>query len=167
MEMRLNPSARQREILQKTGISTVEELMYADLRKVGWDKADAFYAAFHDIYSSYSLRDQKKLMTHFDSDEHIIARINGKGDKKSVLPLDVIAKETSKEKILSDLLLARSKLKQGSKEWIDITSRIADYAKIKQDEIKTEEQPIRYLLPVRYPTSCKNCLLNQNQNKKK
>lgn len=152
--------------MQKAGIETVEELIYADLRHAGWDKGDAFYAAFHHIYSSYPMKDQRKLMASFESDEHIKDRIAGPDQSKLIMPLDELAKATSKEKILSDLLEARKHTKSGTKEWNDLTKMIADYAKIKQDEIKTDEQPIRYLLPVRYPTSCKNCLINQNKKKK-
>lgn len=166
MEQRLSPSAKQREILQKTGIETVEELMYADLRKVGWDKADAFYAAFHHLYSNYTMKDQRKLMASFENDPNIKDRMVDADPNKDIIPLDELAKATSKEKILSDLLKARKRTKEGTKEWNDLTKMIADYAKIKQDEIKTDEQPIRYLLPVRYPTSCKNCLINQNKKNK-
>lgn len=163
MEQRLSPSAKQREILKKTGIGTVEELIYADLRRVGWDKADAFYAAFHHLYSAYPLKDQKKLMASFDADQSIKDRIAGPDPGKEILPLDELAKATSKEKILSDLLKARMRTREGTKEWNDLTKMIADYAKIKQDEIKTDEQPIRYFLPARYPKSCKDCLINKNK----
>lgn len=161
--MRLQSSATQREILSKTGISSVEELMYADLRRVGWDKSDAFYAAFHDLYSDYPMSQQKKLLKSFEGNPAIQQRImKTVKDDNGMIPLDELAKETSKEKILSDLVLARSKTKPGTKEWIDITSKIADYAKIKQDDIKTDEQPIRYHLPVHYPRTCRDCLIYQN-----
>lgn len=163
MEQRLSPSAKQREILQKTGIETVEELIYADLRRVGWDKGDAFYAAFHHIYSDYPMKDQRKLMASFESEPSIRDRIAGPDPGKDIIPLDELAKATSKEKILSDLLKARKRTREGTKEWNDLTKMIADYAKIKQDEIKTDEQPIKYFLPARYPSSCKDCLIYQNK----
>ena len=162
---RLRPSAKQREILQKCGLSTVEELMYADLRRLNWDKADAFYAAFHHLYSDYPLRSQKELMSHLESGPCIKDRISGADQGKDIIPLDELAKATSKEKILSDLLKARKRTREGTKEWNDLTKMIADYAKIKQDEIKTDERPIRYYIPVRYPTSCKNCLVVLNKKK--
>lgn len=162
--MRLQSSAIQREIMDKTGIRSVEELMYADLRRAGWDKSDAFYAAFHDSYDEYPTKSQQmKLLKALEGDPVIQERISKVvKDDNGMIPLEELAKETSKEKILSDLVVARSRLKTGTKEWIDVTSKIADYAKIKQDEIKTDEQPIRYHLPVRYPRTCKDCLIYQN-----
>lgn len=87
--------------------------------------------------------------------------MNGEGQGND-LSADDLAKATSKERILSDLLKARALTKPSSKEWIDITAKIADYARIKQDEIKEEDTTIHYFIPVNYPTSCKDCLLHQN-----
>ena len=73
----------------------------------------------------------------------------------------------TKEKILSDLLMARKGTAEGSKEWSDLTKMIADIAKVKQDEIKVDDEPIKYFLPAHYPTSCKDCLLALNNCKNK
>lgn len=167
MDARLQTSASMRDILDKAKIDTVEELMYADLRKVGWEKSDAFYVSFRHIYGTYPLSQQKTVMTRLENDAHIKARIADVKDDKNVIPLDELAKATSKEKILSDLLIARKRTREGTKEWNDLTKMIADYAKIKQDDIKTDEKPIRYFLPARYPKSCKDCLINQNKNRRK
>lgn len=139
--------------------------MYADLRHVGWDKADAFYAAFRHLYSNYPKREQMKVMTRLENDPSIKARIAGNEEKE--ITLEELAKETSKEKILSDLVKARRLMKEGTKEWIEITSKIADYTKIKQDEIKTDERRILYHLPARYPNRCEDCLIYQNGRQKK
>lgn len=160
--MRLQTSASQRETLSKTGIHSVEELMYADLRRSGWDKADAFYASFRHLYSTYTMNQQKKLMAQFENDPAIKKRIAGLEKDETKISGEELALETSKEKILSDLILARKTMKTGSKEWVDITAKIADYTKIKQDDIKTDEKPIRYFLPVHYPRTCKDCLIYQN-----
>lgn len=157
----------QRQILDKTGIGSVEELMYADLRHVGWDKADAFYAAFHNLYSDYPKRDQMKVMSKLESNAAIKKRIAGLDKDETKISNEELALETSKEKILSDLILARKTMKVGTKEWIDITAKIADYTKIKQDEIKTDERRILYHLPARYATRCEDCLVYQNGKQKK
>lgn len=154
-------SASLRQELDNTKIGTVEDLMYADLRHMGWTKQDAFYVSYHHVYGSMSITQQNRIATKIESNPYIKARIDNIRDKTMLSP-DEIAKETSKEKLLSDLLLARSRTKSGSKEWIDITAKIADYAKIKQDDIKTDDQPIRYHLPVHYPRTCKDCLIYQN-----
>ncbi len=167
MEERLQASASMRAVMEKTGIGTVEELIYADLRRMGWSKSDAFYVAFGRIYRSYTMVQQRKLLNEYETKPAIVARINNSVDAGAgTIPLDELAKETSKEKILSDLLVARKRYKSGSKEWTDLTKAIADYAKIKQDDIKTDEKPMRYFLPVHYPTRCQDCLVYQQKKKK-
>lgn len=166
MEERLQASANVRAVMDKSGIESVEELVYADLRRIGWAKSDAFYVAFGRLYRSYTMVQQRKLLNEYETKPSIVARINNSIDTGGTIPLDELAKETSKEKILSDLLVARKRYKSGSKEWTDLTKAIADYAKIKQDDIKTDEQPIRYFLPVHYPTRCQDCLIYQQKNKK-
>ena len=82
-------------------------------------------------------------------------------DKEELTP-EELAKATSKEKILKDLVLAQRKAKYGSPEWLKIVAAIADYNKIKQDEIDTDNNTVMYYLPVSYPTRCSDCLLNKN-----
>lgn len=166
MEERLQASASMRAVMDKANIESVEELVYADLRRMGWSKSDAFYVAFGRLYRSYTMAQQRKLLNEYETKPAIVARINNSVDVGTgTIPLDELAKETSKEKILSDLLVARKRYKSGSKEWTDLTKAIADYAKIKQDDIKTDEKPIRYFLPIHYPTRCKDCLVYQQKNK--
>lgn len=138
--------------------------MYADLRRAGWNKSDAFYAAYRHIFGNALQKDQKRLIESLENDNGVKQRIDvGNTPHDDRLPLQDLAKETSKEKILSDLVLARKRTREGTKEWTDLTKAIADYAKIKQDDIKTDEQPIRYYLPVKYPRSCEECLIFQNK----
>lgn len=159
MAIRLQTSAEQRRILEQTEIKSVEDLIYADLRGAGWGKSDAFYAAYRHIFAGYTIKQQNEFAKKLENDPAIQKRISKfRGDDENISP-EELSKETSKEKILSDLVIARRRMREGTKEWADITKMIADYSKIKQDDIKTDEQPIRYYLPVRYPTSCKDCLL--------
>lgn len=153
----------QRRIMEKTGISSVEDLMYADLRHVGWDKGDAFYAAYRHLYSKYKMPEQRKIMAAIEADPAVKKRIEGERETEKRLTGEQLAVETSKEKIISDLIIARKAMKPGTKEWGEYTKMIADYSKIKQDDIKTDEQPIRYYLPALYPTSCKDCLLKKKK----
>ena len=53
-------------------------------------------------------------------------------------------------------------MKEGSKEWTETTKLIADYNKIKQDEVDTQNDVIHFFLPQNYPTACSNCLLFKN-----
>lgn len=165
MEERFQISATLQKELDKAGIYSVEELMYADLRRAGWNKSDAFYVSFGRLYSTYSRPQQQKLMTSYENSDAIVARITGSKDEE--INLAELNKETSKEKILSDLVKARKRYKSGSKEWTDMTKAIAEYAKIKQDDIKVDEKPMQYFIPVHYPTRCEECLIYQNKKDKK
>lgn len=162
MKERLQPSATLGRIMKDTGIGSVEEIVYADLRKAGWTQADAFYAAFWHLYSNLRPIDQKRIMTKLENNDAIKKRMGDVKKSDDIMPLGDLAKETSKEKILSDLLVARKQARSGTKEWNDLTKMIADYAKIKQDDIKMTEQPIKYFIPVHYPKTCKDCLIYQN-----
>lgn len=164
MAERLAPSATQKQIFEQSGITNVESLIYADLRRAGWSKPDAFYAAYRHIYGNALHKDQKRIIEALENDSAIKKRIEvGKTTETDRIPLQDLARETSKEKILSDLVLARKRTREGTKEWTDLTKAIADYAKIKQDDIKTDEQPIRYYIPLKYPRSCDECIIYQNK----
>lgn len=161
---RMAPSIEQAKTLRAAGLETVEELMYADLRARGWEKADAFYAVYRDLYDKYPKKEVDKIIKEMEHTPAIIRRMDDKKEMPGACLGDAeLAKETSKEKILSDLVIARRKMKEGTKEWADTTKMIGDYARIKQDDIKTDEQPIRYFLPVKYPTSCDKCLLKDKK----
>lgn len=165
MIARLQPSTIQKKILNETGISSVEELMYADLQRIGWDKGDAFYVAFHHIYCNYTPAEQRRAMKEIDSREPIARRVAERSVSEGGVSISAeeLARETSKEKILADLVRAKRGMKEGSKEWAETTKMIADYSKIKQDNLKTDNQPIRYFLPVAYPKSCDDCLLKKGR----
>lgn len=166
----LKPSAAQRAIMDETGIKSVEMLIYADLRRLDWSEADAFYAAYRDTYSHLPKGQVRALMRKIEADRAVQKRITGSDatevDNFRILPSEEIAKATSKEKILSDLLLARKGMTEGSKEWSDTTKMIADIAKVKQDEIKVDEEPIKYYLPCSMPSSCEDCVIGLNKRKK-
>lgn len=165
---RLQTSARQRELLERTGLSSVEELMYADLRRSGWEKGDAFYAVYRDSFSAFSKGQQRIMIKKMEESPAIKARMNQNGEndnKGKKMSIEELAKETSKEKVLSDLVMARNKMAEGTKEWIDTTRLIAEYAKIKDESTKIDKQLTRYYLPAKYPRSCKDCLIYINKRK--
>lgn len=166
---KIEPSEAQNITLQNTGIKSVEELAYADLRHSGWSKEDALKLAFAGMYDTYTQRDRREVVKELEEDKEIrrrIERLDGSETASNTrISLKDLAAETSKEKILADLVIARRNTRQGTREWSDLTKMLADYAKIKQDDIKTDEQPIRYYIPAHYPTSCRNCLIGQNKKK--
>lgn len=149
------------------GLKDARYLCYAAMRAAGVGINDAWNLTFQNAgltWDKNRLKAEQQKLEGLDGVQKFIAdikKVNGGGEGDD-MSADDLAKATSKEKILSDLLKARALTKASSKEWIDITAKIADYARIKQDEIKEEDSTIHYFIPVNYPTSCKDCLIFQN-----
>lgn len=148
------------------GLKDARYLCYAAMRAAGIGINDAWNLTFQNAgltWDKNRLKAEQQKLESLEGVQNFIAdtkKENGGGSGE--ISADELAKATSKEKILSDLLKARNLTKPSSKEWIDITSKIADYARIKQDEIKEEDTTIHYYLPVNYPKTCKDCLIWQN-----
>lgn len=145
------------------GMADVHYLIYADLRACGWSMRNAWMVAFNGYGVNWAKDMLEKEMNRLESLESVqkrIEEVNGKrtGEKEELTP-EELAKATSKEKILSDLVIAQRKQKQGSPDWLKTTALIADYNKIKQDDIQVEDTTIHFFLPKNYPTSCKDCLI--------
>lgn len=151
---------------KKYGMADEHYLIYADLRACGWSVDNAWNVAFNGVGASWSnamLEREKKRLESLESVQKRIEDVKGERTReKEDLTPEELAKETSKEKILKDLVLAQRKAKYGSPEWLKIVAAIADYNKIKQDEIDTDNNTVMYYLPVSYPTRCSDCLLNKN-----
>lgn len=148
------------------GMKATEYLIYADLRAAGWTQREAWAVAFQGKGLNWAKAELEKEINRLEalgSVQKRIAELQGTPDTAAVsLTPEELAKETSKEKILTDLVIAKRKMKEGSKEWTETTKLIADYNKIKQDEIDTENNVVHFYLPVNYPTSCAACLLFKN-----
>jgi hypothetical protein len=150
---------------RKYGMADVRYLIYADLRAVGWSKTDAWKIVFRDSSDKWLKWTKEKLeaeMKRLESLESVQKRIKEARGKDEELTPEELAKEVSKEKILTDLVLSRRKQRQGSKEWQDTTKMIAEYAKIKQDDIQVEDTTVHFYLPANYPKSCYECMLFKN-----
>lgn len=150
------------------GLKDARYLCYAAMRAAGIGINDAWNLTFQNAgltWDKNRLKAEQQKLESLDGVQKFIEDIKkeneGSGETNEI-SADDLAKATSKEKILSDLLKARALTKPSSKEWIDITAKIADYARIKQDEIKEEDTTIHYYLPVNYPKTCKECLIWQN-----
>ena len=148
------------------GMADVHYMIYADLRACGWTMRNAWMVAFNGQGTNWTKDMLEKEMNRLESLESVqkrIAEVTGaRSAEKEELTPEELAKATSKEKILKDLVLAQRKAKYGSPEWLKIVAAIADYNKIKQDEIDTDNNTVMYYLPVSYPTRCSDCLLNKN-----
>lgn len=150
------------------GLKDARYLCYAAMRAAGIGINDAWNLTFQNAgltWDKNRLKAEQQKLENLEGVQLFISELKKERESKSQtdeISADDLAKATSKEKILSDLLKARNLTKPSSKEWIEITSKIADYARIKQDEIKAEDIIIHYYLPVNYPKTCKECLICQN-----
>ena len=157
------------ELIRKSrtyGMADVHYLIYADLRACGWTMRNAWMVAVNGQGTNWTKDMLEKEMNRLESLESVqkrIAEVTGaRSSEKEELTPEELAKATSKEKILSDLVIAQRRQKQGSPDWLKTTALIADYNKIKQDDIQVEDTTVHFYLPKNYPTSCKDCLLRKN-----
>lgn len=149
-----------------------EDMAFADLIAVGWSAEDAFFVAYRKgmTWMKDILEEQVEIKK---TNEYIIRRIDfirgtisqqkveasmtfDKSDKTSIVDAAM-----SKEQMLFDLQTALAGMKAGSKEWLDTKKLIVDVTRMKQDEIQKEDSTIHYFLPVKYPTSCQDCLYSR------
>jgi len=152
--------------------------IYASLRGSGMPMRDCWAISFQGEGFNWPKDTLEREMNILESQESVqkrIAEVQGKkakNENSEELTAEELAKATSKEQILKDLVLAQRKAKYGSPEWLKIVASIADYNKIKQDEIDTESNVIHYYLPLSLPRTCSECILFKNgqadfQKKKK
>lgn len=142
--------------------------IYASLRGSEMPIRDSWAIAFQGEGLNWEksfLENEMNLLEAQESVQKRIAEVQGKKAKNEdaeELSPEELAKATSKEQILKDLVLAQRKAKYGSPEWLKIVASIADYNKIKQDEIDTESTTCHFYLPVDYPSDCQSCLIFKN-----
>lgn len=142
--------------------------IYASLRGSGMPMRDCWAIAFQGEGFNWEKSFLEGEMNKLEAQESVqkrIAEVQGKKAKNEnaeELSPEELAKATSKEQILKDLVLAQRKAKYGSPEWLKIVASIADYNKIKQDEIDTESTTCHFYLPVDYPSDCQSCLIFKN-----
>lgn len=140
-----------------------DELAFADLIAAGWDKTDAYFTALRmgDTWTKQAVdRAVRELCARNGVKKRIKdlrypnTEVKPEPEDEDVTSENVMNK-VSKEQMLLDLATARSKMKFGSKEWLDTNKMIADITRMKQEEIKTEDNTVHYYLPI----TCKKCSL--------
>lgn len=142
--------------------------IYASLRGSGMSIRDSWAIAFQGEGLNWEksfLENEMNLLEAQESVQKRIAEVQGKkakNENSDELTQEELIKATSKEEILRNLVIAQRKQKFGSPEWQKTTAMIADYSKIKQDEIDTENNTVLFYLPCEYPRSCQDCLLFKN-----
>lgn len=142
--------------------------IYASLRGSGMSVRDSWAIAFQGKGLNWEksfLENEMNLLEAQESVQKRIAEVQGKkakNENSDELTQEELIKATSKEEILRNLVIAQRKQKFGSPEWQKTTAMIADYSKIKQDEIDTENNTVLFYLPAAYPRTCSDCLLFKN-----
>ena len=152
---------------RKLGMKDVKYYIYASLRGAGLSIRNSWMIVFQGEGCNWKkdyLESQMNKLEALESVQKRIAEVTGTRDKNSgddITPEELV-KATSKEEILRNLVIAQRKQKLGSPEWQKTTAMIADYSKIKQDELQTEDTTVHYFLPVNYPHGKEDCLLFKN-----
>lgn len=150
------------------GMKDPRYYIYASLRGSGMGIRDSWAIAFQGYGFNWSKDVLEREMNKLESLESVqkrIAEVQGKKAEniaEDELSPEELAKATSKEQILADLVIARRRMKEGSKEWGDYTKMIGDFAKIKQDELQTEDSTVHFFLPCNFPTGKNDCVLFKN-----
>ena len=143
--------------------------IYASLRGSGMSVRDSWAIAFQGegigVWEKSFLENEMNKLEAQESVQKRIAEVQGKKAKNESadeLSPEELAKATSKEQILTDLVIARRRMKEGTKEWTEQTRLIAEYARIKQDELQTEDSTVHFFLPCNFPTGKNDCVLFKN-----
>lgn len=140
---------------------TIQDKIFADLMLSGWKDQDAFIAAFgYNI--NYSEEYVKTQMRNMLSNPELAKYMSVQGMKNEMKSKDTedmsdeeVLSKATKEETLKDLLRAKSKMRFGSKEWLDATKLIADLQQMKKDVVEEEDTTVHYYLPL----NCRNCEL--------
>lgn len=141
---------------------TPNELAFIDLVACGWDLQDAYLLTMDEGYEwtanaiDTAARELKARLEAKKRVSDIRASFTPKETKTRSNDEDEdITKALSKEAMLRDLYLARKKMTPGSKDWLDTNKMIADITRMKQEEIKTEDNTVHFFLPL----TCNKCSL--------
>jgi hypothetical protein len=142
--------------IKASGVKDPRYYIYASLRGSGMSMRDSWAIAFQGhglIWSKEVLEREMNKLEALSSVQARIAEVQGVKEQHNSedMTAEELAEATSKETILKNLVIAQRRQKLGSTEWQKTTAMIADYNKIKQDELDTQDNTIHFFLPVRYP----------------
>lgn len=167
------PSASLLKEVRKNKLSNPQVKAFCDLIIAGWGREDAyiFSGLWNNTYSTImNHQDMERLISQNENvssyidekvkDKELVKkkakRIAEDEEKVRVEVSDAdIANELSKETQLRELIAAKKMHPEGSKEWLDIKKMIADITRVKQDEIKEEDDFVHFYVPIQ----CHNCSL--------
>lgn len=180
-------SARVRKLCDKYNMEP-EDVAYADLIIAGWGKHEGAYYAYNLAYFDLPkinrwLQDKNrlvpginKMVNEFQEEE----RIRKREEKENKLKLSAKQRKADQDAAKNQTITEESlKTKQGMLEYLinlaatpgldlrtkaDLAKQITDLQNYKKEEIKEEDQKIRFYLPL----TCSKCSLyikNKEENK--
>ena len=159
------------KLAREYGLSP-NELAFIDLYFSGFDKRDAFIIAMNmgATWTDDAVERSANEIIRRDEAKHRLKDLRNPSTAQTYVDeQDISDKEImdalSKDNMLKDLYFARTKTKRGSKEWLDINKMIADITRMKQEEVKSEDNTIHFYLPL----TCHRCELYEkyaDKNKK-
>ena len=133
-------------------------VIFSNKKGETWTTA-AVNKATREILARVDVKRRIKELRKGDLNE--MAKDAAKGREEQVSTDDDVMKQLSKENMLRDLFLARKKMVVGSKDWLDTNKMIADITRMKQEEVKTEDNTVHFYLPL----TCNKCSLYNNHKK--
>lgn len=158
-----------------------EILACADLIACGWSIADAWAAAVRKgaTWTKKALQEEWDRLQDNENFQARIADTKEQMKQRQVERIqqqiaeetdkdeeELFEKATNKRTMIIDLQRTLERLTPGSADWLKTKQLIVDVTRMKQEETKKEDDTRHYYLPVNYPTSCQNCLLNPALKKK-
>lgn len=158
---------------KKYKLRTPMHKVFCELVLAGWEKEDAyaFSGLWNPTYSTlmniqdmnHLLKEDAGVVSYIDMRVKEMELLKKKAkraaaeeekSKTEIAEIDMTT-ELSKEMQLKELLVAKQKFAVGSKEWLDVKKMIAEITRVKQDEMKDEEDVVHFYVPIQ----CHNCSL--------
>lgn len=165
---------------KKYKLRTPMHKVFCELVLAGWEKEDAyaFSGLWNPTYSTlmniqdmnHLLKEDAGVVSYIDMRVKEMELLKKKAKraaaeeekaKTEIAEIDMTT-ELSKEMQLKELLVAKQKFAVGSKEWLDVKKMIAEITRVKQDEMKDEEDVVHFYVPIQ----CHNCSLYMAQKAK-
>lgn len=156
-------STPKRTEAKKLGHDRVEDLIYADLRVLGYSENDAFAVAYNSIYGSLAGNAYASACNKVANDRKIKRLIERRKEQHKSVASIVAEDEELMDKTKTARLIMQAAMKQpyDSKERIEGLMKYADIMGYKREEVdENGEETIHFFFPLK----CNQCPLLQAYN---
>lgn len=148
-----------------------EELAFADLLALGWPPEDAWACAIRKGVTWTKAAKKEALMELMENEgvkkrmgvtkgASLKTRTEQKKKDKDLNGKALLERATNKETKIIELQ-AKLEATHDTSEWLKINQQIIDVTRMKQEEVKRDDNTIHHFLPVQYPTGCQDCLYSR------